>query len=170
MKDLGHTGDLYIYIYVTGHTLPGRQNWTFASNSRCFYFKKATQTTALNNWVNLLYIQKGLFQSCGRKINPFNLKAVMLDIPGPSMLYWECTLAQARLSLCTKISWNYMCGSRGGDMGSGPPPWTITKIKGFLAIQVRIPWKIATAKPAFNVGHSLACKRSVSLAGRWWPA
>ena len=24
-----------------GHTLPGRQNWTFASNSRCYYFKKS---------------------------------------------------------------------------------------------------------------------------------
>ena len=38
----------------------------------------------------------------------------MLDIPEPSMLYWECTLAQARLSLCrmfywsTKISWHYV--------------------------------------------------------------
>ena len=44
MKDLGHTSDLF-----TGHTMPGRQNLTFASNSRRCYFKKAMQTTALNN-------------------------------------------------------------------------------------------------------------------------
>ena len=40
-----------------GHTLSGRQNWTFESNSRCYYFKKEkknVQTTALNNWINLL--------------------------------------------------------------------------------------------------------------------
>ena len=45
VKNLGHT---------TGHTLPGRQNWAVASNSRCCYFKKAMQTSALNNWVDLL--------------------------------------------------------------------------------------------------------------------
>ena len=28
-------------IYNIGHTLPSRQNWTFASNSRCCYFKKS---------------------------------------------------------------------------------------------------------------------------------
>ena len=38
------------------------------------------------------------------KINdPFNIKAVMLDIPEPSMLYLKCTLAQARLSLCRTL-------------------------------------------------------------------
>ena len=33
-------------------------------------------------------------------------------------------------------------GSRGGDRGSGPPPWIITKLLGSLAILARLPWKI----------------------------
>ena len=31
---------------------------------------------------------------------------------------------------------------RGGQGFQTPPPWKITKLKGFLAILVRIPWKI----------------------------
>ena len=100
MKNLGHTG----------HTLPGRQNWAFANNSRCCYFKKAMQTTALNNWVNLLskfaytnlYTNGPFFQAVVWVVT-HNIKAVMLDIPEPSMLYWKCTLAQARLSLCRTL-------------------------------------------------------------------
>ena len=47
----------------------------------------------------------------------------------------------------------------GGKTGPGPP-LKITKILGVLAIQVRIPWKIAAARPAFNVGPSSAPQRN----------
>ena len=50
-----------------------------------------------------------------------------------------------------------------GDRRFGPPPLKNHKIYGFLAIQVRIPSKIAAAKPAFNVGHSSACQRNAIL-------
>ena len=56
-------------------------------------------------------------------------------------------------------------------------PHKITKIKGFLAILVRIPWKIKKAtKPEFMQCSNIIdmpAKRhlnGVSLAGRWWPA
>ena len=93
-----------------GHTLPGRQNWTFASNSRCYYFKKShanhcvKQLSKLAKLVCLykLIYKRAFFQVVvwvvRHKINDlFNIKAVMLDIPEPSMLNWECWLAQARL-------------------------------------------------------------------------
>ena len=43
VKNLGHTSDLYIYRSLVIRCL------VFASNSRCCYFKKAMQTSALNN-------------------------------------------------------------------------------------------------------------------------
>ena len=89
-----------------GHALPGRQIWTFASNSRCYYFKKKQKKTKqknpanhsvkqLNKFAKLVCLYKlinkrAFFQSVvwvvKHKINPFNIKAVMLDIPEPSML------------------------------------------------------------------------------------
>ena len=101
MKDLGHTC-----------TLPGRQNWTFASNSRCYYFKKKSHANhsvkQLSKFAKLVCLYKLIHKRTffqvvvwvvRHKINPFTIKAVMLDIPEPSMLNWECRLAQARLSL-----------------------------------------------------------------------
>ena len=41
----------------------------------------------------------------------------------------------------------------GGGQGAGPPLKNRKNI-GFLAIQVRIPWKIAATKPSFNIGPS----------------
>ena len=49
-----HPSKLMFTMKDLGHMPPGPQNWIFASNSRCYYFKKAMQTTALINWVNLL--------------------------------------------------------------------------------------------------------------------
>ena len=71
--------------------------------------------------------------------------------------------------------WSRMCGSREGDRGSGPPPpWKILKIKGFLAIQVWIPWKSQSYQAMIEcwVIIGTPAKRhlnGVSLAGRWWP-
>ena len=80
------------------YTLPGRQNLTFASNSRCYYFLKSHANDSvkqLSKFAKLvcLYIliyKRAFFPRCGlsvrHKINPVNIKAVMLDIPEPSML------------------------------------------------------------------------------------
>ena len=68
-----------------------------------------------------------------------------------------------------------MCVPRGG--GETPLPWKITKIKGFLAILVWIPWKSQSYQSSIQCWAitSTQTKRhlnlhGVSLAGRWWPA
>ena len=111
-----------------GHTLPGRQNWTFESNSRCHYFFKKKKSHAnhsvmqLSKFAKLVCLYKLIYKSAffqvvvwvvRHKINPFNMKAVMLDIPEPSMLdlrMQTCAGSSEPLShvVCTKISWNYV--------------------------------------------------------------
>ena len=59
--------------------------------------------------------------------------------------------------------------------GGPDPPWKITKIKGFLAILVRIPWKIIKLPSQRSMlGHHRHASETplndVLLAGRWWPA
>ena len=60
------------------------------------------------------------------------------------------------------------CGSRGWDRGFGPHPLKITKIKGFLAIHIRIHWKFTVTKPAVNVWPWTAHQRNaIKMAFRW---
>ena len=107
-----------------GHTLPDRQNLTFESNSRCYYLKKShanhsvkqlSKFAKLDCLYKLLY-KRAFFQVVvwvmRHKINPFNIKGVMLDIPEPSMLdlrMQTCAGSSESLShvVSTKI-WNYV--------------------------------------------------------------
>ena len=63
---------------------------------------------------------------------------------------------------------NHMGGSRGGDRGSGPP-WKFTKIKGFLAILVRSPWKSQSYQASIQCWAIIGtpAKRRL-MAFRWW--
>ena len=109
-----------------GHTLSCRQNWTFASNSRCYYifFKKKSHAThsfkQLSKFAKLVCLYKLIYKRAffqvvvwvvRHKINPFNIKAVMLDIPEPSMLELRmqtCASSSESVARCKKISWNYV--------------------------------------------------------------
>ena len=77
------TSFLMFTMKVLGHTLPGRQNWTFASNSRYYYFKKSHANHSvkqMSKFIKLVCLYKliykrALFQVVvwvvRHKINPF---------------------------------------------------------------------------------------------------
>ena len=96
--------------------LPGR---AFASLYVLLFLEKEAE-------IGGRVMQTGLFSQVvvwvvRHKINdPFNIKAAMLDIPEPSMLYWKCTLAQARLSLCRMLYIPKYCEITCADPGPDP--------------------------------------------------
>ena len=90
-------------------------------------------------------------------------------------------LFQRQAAKAPTSPWKYTLHAQiqrgGGGCGSKTPfpgPWKITKLYGFLAILVRIPWKIITKLPSEHsmLGHHRPASETpigVSLAGRWWP-
>ena len=70
----------------------------------------------------------------------------------------------------TDLSWmEHARIQRRGSRGSGPPPCKIPKIKGFLAVLVRIPWKKSQSyRASIQCGTLLAHQRNtISMAFCW---
>ena len=128
------------------------------------------QTTALNNWVNLLKLiyKRAFFQVVvsvvRHTINPFNIKAVMLD--------HQCCIENARLR---RLVWVFDARC---------------KYQNIMELHVRIQVQTPPEKSQ-NIGFSSntcpdplknrSCEASIQcwafigmpakpLAGRWWPA
>ena len=102
-----------------GHTLPGRQNWTFASNSWYYYFKKSYANHSvkqLSKFVKFAYINlytkgpfsKLWFESWDTKL--IHLHAWHTVAINAELRMHHCAGYSESLShvVSTKISWNYV--------------------------------------------------------------